>query len=558
MPTILVIDDEAVLRKTITRALQLNGFKTLEADGGNAGVELTRKHSPDLIISDVTMERGDGYEALRTLRRDPHTATIPFILITAHTDPAGIRKGMEEGADDYLLKPFTLEALLGTVQARLKKQQTLREHEERTKGRLVAILEATTDLVAIVDARTQRLQYLNRQGRAVTGIGDGADLSQFRLSDLQPSWSWELLEREGIPTAIREGVWTGETAIWRAGEKEVPVSQLMLAHKASDGSVEYVSIIARDITERKQAEERRQQMELQLRNAQKLEAIGQLAAGIAHEINTPTQYIEHNLQFVKNAFDSLGQALRQYERLLEAAKSAGLLPELVREVAESVTRADANYLIGEIPLAIDEAIHGAGRVGKIVRAMKDFSHPGVGDGERLVATDLNHMIDSTITVASNEWKYVAKMVTELDPDLPFVPVLPSEFNQVVLNLLVNAAHAIGDVVGDGSQGKGTITVSTRRDGGSVEIRIRDTGTGIPESVRHRIFDPFFTTKPVGKGTGQGLAIARSVVVEKHGGELSFETETGQGTCFIIRLPLDRGGSADSTGSYPEPAGDNTP
>jgi signal transduction histidine kinase len=151
--------------------------------------------------------------------------------------------------------------------------------------------------------------------------------------------------------------------------------------------------------------------------------------------------------------------------------------------------------------------------------------------------DLNHAIESTLTVCHAEWKYVAELATEFDPELPLVCCLPGEINQTILNLIVNASHAIADVVGDGSRGKGAIKVSTRRVGNWAEVRVRDTGTGIPDKARGRVFDPFFTTKAVGKGTGQGLAIAYSVVVEKHGGTITFETETGIGTTFIIRLPL---------------------
>ena len=211
------------------------------------------------------------------------------------------------------------------------------------------------------------------------------------------------------------------------------------------------------------------------------------------------------------------------------------MPETLIRAVEATARAiDVAYLTKEIPEAIQQSLEGIERVAKIVQAMKEFSHPG---SEEKTAIDLNSAIESTLTVARNEWKYVADMVMELDPTLPLVPCLPGELNQVVLNIIVNAAHAITDVVGDGSRGKGTITVSTRRDGGWVEIRITDTGTGIPEAVRDKVFDPFFTTKEVGKGTGQGLAIAHDVVVKKHGGTLTFTSEIGQGTVFRIRLPL---------------------
>jgi two-component system, NtrC family, sensor kinase len=168
-----------------------------------------------------------------------------------------------------------------------------------------------------------------------------------------------------------------------------------------------------------------------------------------------------------------------------------------------------------------------------VKAIKEFSHPQL---ETMVAIDLNRAIATTMLVAQNELKYVADTTTDFDADLPLVSCLPGDINQVVLNLLVNAAHAIGEAVGT-SGARGRITVSTRGDRGHVEIRVADTGTGIPEHVQPRVFEPFFTTKPVGRGTGQGLALAHATIVKKHGGQIVFETEPGRGTTFIVRLPL---------------------
>jgi|HubBroStandDraft_6_1064221.scaffolds.fasta_scaffold62107_2 PAS domain S-box-containing protein len=280
----------------------------------------------------------------------------------------------------------------------------------------------------------------------------------------------------------------------------------------------------------------------QLLQAQKLESIGQLAAGIAHEINTPTQYIGNNVRFLKDAFHDLRGLLANYERLLAAAKSNTLSGETIQEVAAAVERANAGYLLEEIPQAIEQTIEGLNGVSTLVSAMKEFSHPGLKEKTPL---DLNHAIASTITVSRNEWKYVAALETEFDPSLPPVLCLPGEFNQVILNLIVNAAHAIADVEERGSE-KGRITVRTLNCPQWVEIWIQDTGTGIPEKVRAQVFDPFFTTKEIGKGTGQGLAIARSVVVGKHNGSIHFETEEGKGTTFIIRLPKD--GKALSAGA----------
>jgi two-component system NtrC family sensor kinase len=279
-----------------------------------------------------------------------------------------------------------------------------------------------------------------------------------------------------------------------------------------------------DITERRLLRE-------QLAQAQKLESVGQLAAGIAHEINTPTQYIGDNVRFLKDTFLDLTSLFAVYEDLLAAARADTLTPKAIQRTVKAV---DLDFLLAEIPRAIEQTLEGVGRVATLVSAMKEFSHPGT---KEKIPLDLNHAIQSTLTVARNEWKYVADVTTAFDPLLPHVSCHPGEFNQVVLNLIVNAAHAIGDVVGD-SGDKGTIHVQTRDLPGGIELRIGDTGAGIPARVRDRIFDPFFTTKKIGKGTGQGLAIAHSVIVDKHHGSIHFETAEGAGTTFVIRLPHD--------------------
>ena len=293
-----------------------------------------------------------------------------------------------------------------------------------------------------------------------------------------------------------------------------------------------VLIIGSDVTERKS-------LEIQLRQAQKLEAIGQLAAGIAHEINTPTQYVGDNTNFLKESWISIAPVLSAMRQVRTEAGKGAVSGETLAQFDSLWEAADLFYLETEIPRALDQSLDGIQRVAKIVRAMKEFSHPGSEEKRPL---DLNKAIETTITVARNEWKYVSEVVTEFQKDLPLVPCHAGEFNQVILNLLVNAAHAIKQVVGDGSQQKGSISVTTRRDGDWVEILIGDTGSGIPEAVRSRIFEPFFTTKPVGEGTGQGLALAHNVVARRHGGKIWFDTEVGKGTTFIIRLPLAAAGT----------------
>ncbi len=277
------------------------------------------------------------------------------------------------------------------------------------------------------------------------------------------------------------------------------------------------------------------QAQTQALQSEKLASIGQLAAGIAHEINTPMQFISDNTVFLRDAFKDLIDIQAEYDKLLKAVKENRLTETDIQGVEKIVEEMDYEYILQEIPPAISQTLEGIESVSKIVRAMKEFSHPG---GKEKSALDINQTLNNAITIARNEWKYHAEVVTDLATDLPLVSCLIGEFNQAILNILVNAAHAIVEKIGENAEEKGTITVSSRRDGErGVEIRITDTGNGIPEKVQARVFDPFFTTKEVGKGTGQGLAIARSVIVEKHQGSLEFETTPGRGTSFIIRMPV---------------------
>lgn len=277
-------------------------------------------------------------------------------------------------------------------------------------------------------------------------------------------------------------------------------------------------------------------LEERLAQAQKLESIGELAAGIAHEINTPIQYVGDNTRFVQQACSDLAAVLNHCQVLVEYATSGPDLQLATERLGTLMQDADIDFLIDEIPTAIRQTLEGVDRVANIVRAMKEFAHPGTSE---MALTVLADAIENTIMVARNEWKYVAEVKTDFDPDLVPVPCLPGELNQVLLNLIVNAAQAIGESLGDSPREKGTITIATGMGSGQAEIRISDTGTGIdPENVQ-RIFNPFFTTKAAGKGTGQGLAIAHTVIVEKHGGTINVESLPGQGTTFVIGLPLEQ-------------------
>jgi len=292
----------------------------------------------------------------------------------------------------------------------------------------------------------------------------------------------------------------------------------------------------RDITDRKKAEAERTKLQAQLLQAQKMESLGTLAAGIAHEINTPTQYIGNNTTFLRDAFLESIALLRTVQAHLERireGKGQGAA-EAVQALA-ALEAGDVGYLEVEIPKAIRQTLEGVARVSKIVGAMKDFAHPG---DEAATNVDLHRTIENTITVSQGEWKNMANLETELAPDLPMVPCFPGEISQVLLNLVVNAAHAIEArrSVSDAAE-LGLIRIGTRLLPGEVELWVSDNGTGIPAEIRDRIFDPFFTTKSVGKGSGQGLAIVRAIITQKHKGRILLESTPGKGSTFRIFLPL---------------------
>ena len=275
----------------------------------------------------------------------------------------------------------------------------------------------------------------------------------------------------------------------------------------------------------------------QLLHSEKLAALGTLAAGIAHEINTPMQYLEYNTLFLQESFDGILELLKSYGRIERRIASGDGIRPLFREIRELAEKIDLAYIQEEIPRAIRESSEGVEHVTEIVRSMREFTHPG---NRQIASMDINEAVSNTIRVSQNQWARVAEIQLDLAPDLPPVPCFQGEFNQVVLNLIVNAAHAIEErIKKKPDTGPGVISINTRKTEDSVEVRVKDNGIGIPDIIRPKIFDPFFTNKEVGRGTGQGLAISRSVIVERLGGRLTFDSRVGEGTTFTIRLPLEQ-------------------
>ncbi len=271
------------------------------------------------------------------------------------------------------------------------------------------------------------------------------------------------------------------------------------------------------------------QIETEARQAQKLEAVGRLASGVAHEINTPIQFIGDSMVFARDGSADLLELIEQYRDVVRTCAPADAQAQL----ATAEETADLAYLTEELPNSFGRTLDGVQRVATIIRAMKEFAHP---ESSHKSMTDLNRAIASTLTVARNEVKYAAEVETDFG-ELPMIACHVGELNQVFLNLLINAAHAIQDSGKHPNGTLGKIRVVTRADASEITISISDNGCGIPDTVRGKVYDPFFTTKTVGRGTGQGLAIARNVIIDKHRGSISFDSQVGVGTTFQVRLPL---------------------
>jgi len=406
--------------------------------------------------------------------------------------------------------------LSAEIEQRSRTEEALRKNQ----GRLMGITANLVEGVLLVDtfghilfANTSAHRLLVNQTRALSGT----DLDE-AMKVVVGDHSVEFLE----------------SPLYRAIEDGQPVIEDDAEFVTEDGRRLSVGFAAAPLIE----EGKRRGAVISFRNIEalktaqrealqssRLASVGQLAAGIAHEINTPIQYIGDNLRFIQDSAAQIGKVIREMRTL---AETAGMAAEAKRLCSDN----DCDYLLEELPSAAGQSLEGVDHVAHIVRSMKDFSHPGTTSR---VATDINRAIDSTLTVCRNVWKHVAEVETDLAPDLPQVLCFPADINQVLLNLVVNAAQAI-EAAKLGQPG--LIKVATRDLGdGFAEIRISDNGPGVPKSIRDKIFDPFFTTKEVGKGTGQGLSICLDVVRNKHGGRLFLDEQPSGGACFIVQLPF---------------------
>ena len=409
--------------------------------------------------------------------------------------------------------------------------------EERSRILSLGVEQSPASIV-ITDKRG-RIEYVNPYFEKVSGFSAAEAIGQnprILKSGHQPAEFYE--EMWEAISAGRE--WSSEIQNLRKNGELFWERARISGIRDDKGEITHYIAVKEDITERKQAEAQSREEEAQSQLAQKLQSVGMLAAGVAHEINTPTQYITDNTRFLTDTINQLFKVIACYRAHFASRPECA---ENFKEVAAVEKENELEYLLVEIPRSLEQSLEGLGRISRIVSSLKEFSHP---NSESKTGADLNKAIETTVAVSRHEWKYVADVVTELDPKLPQVECILDEFNQAVLNLVINATHAVDDAIKKHGAKRGTITIRTRQEPGWVVTEVEDTGTGIPPAVRDKIFDPFFTTKGIGKGTGQGLAIVQAVIVKGHGGRVDFTTEMGKGTTFRLYLPL--------TQSHPSRAG----
>ncbi len=551
MSKVLVVDDNPSICTSLAAILDSVGHDIETALSGEAARSLLGNAHFDVVITDISMGGITGIELLDHVQRsNPDTCVL---IMTGDPTIETATKALHGGAFDYLVKPIHPEVVRRAVTRaagikELKAQKRLLERdnlayqnrlEQMVGERTAALRDSEARLAGIIGVAPVGI-YVSHGGIirdanpafcTMLGYTKGELIdSDERL--LYPSREHhERINGERDHAITREGV-ARLTVDMQSKDGEIRKIHMQVAPMTGHGEDAALTLVAQDVTDQLRLQAELDHGAAALRQAQKMDSIGRLAAGIAHEINTPSQFVLDNLHFMRDAFQDILRLLSADADLRAAAMTRGEpLAEAAAEIAATI---DIGYLAEEVPKSLGQTMEGMERIAKIVLAMKEFSHPA----ESKSSADINHLIENSLTISRNEWKYVATATLTLDPGLPRVDCVSSEISQVLLNLIVNASHAIAEAIPRDAKELGTIDIMTSHADAWVEIRIGDSGCGVAPDIRERIFEPFFTTKAIGRGTGQGLAMAWSVIVDKHFGTIDLESQVGVGTVFIIRLPID--------------------
>ena len=579
---VLIVDDEAAIRRLIMRTLSHRGYECHAVDSAEAARQSLANAKADLLISDIRMPGESGIDLIRsTIHEHPQMA---ILMVSGMDNDDVIDAVIDIGVDGYITKPFETNQLrvgaeLALSHRRLSMESDRHRHNlerivtERTReleqtveylteseAEFRAIAENAQDAIIKIDDRGH-ITYWNGSAEGIFGYAATEAVGKSLHQLISPSRYLSVIRRAmehfrqtGKGSSIGNIV---ELTAKNKDGNEFPV-ELSIASFSLNGTWHAIGIV-RDITARKQMEDRLvlknkklkatqanleaqnreleklhkelQRAQQQTMQQEKMASIGQLAAGVAHEINNPTGFVSSNLRSLQGYLEDLFQLIDAYEKLRSVLEVNPYLESVSEEITERlktigqiVADIDLEFLASDAVDLIKESREGTERIKKIVIDLKDFAHPGQ---QKYLIADINHNLESVLNIVWNELKYKAVVHKNLG-ELPPVECYPQQLNQVFMNLLVNAGQAL--------EAMGEIYITTRADGDEVVIEIRDTGCGIPKANLRRIFDPFFTTKPVGKGTGLGLNVAYNIV-KKHGGAITAVSQAGKGTAFTIRLPL---------------------
>jgi len=552
LATILVVDDSRINLKGVSRMLE-GHFRVLTAESGPIALQIAAAEPrPDLILLDVMMPEMDGYEVIQRLQGNEATRDIPVIFVTARVNDEDEQHGLSLGAADYITKPLRPAILLARIRNHLKLKQAqdaLRDYNSALES---SVAERTATLSAVLDSADQLIVMITLDGAIMAINRIGAEQFGLTPTRLAGCNLFDLLPSEfGIPLAdlIAEVMDTGRSAEIDAARDErifhvtvypVPGEPPRVVVYASDVTDKVAADamlrtereqLAASLAHQRELNRKLEEAQNQLLQSEKMASLGQLAAGVAHELNNPIGFVRSNVTTLKGYLDSLFGIIQAYDT--KAAES--MPPEALAALAAIKQREDFDFLHEDIFQLLAESQDGLTRVQDIVQNLKDFSRVGEsGFGW----ADLHACLDSTLNIIWNELKYKCTVVKHYDPTLPQVYCIASQLNQVFMNLLVNAGHAIAE--------KGEITITTRQTpDGTVQVAISDTGCGIAAEHLPHLFEPFFTTKPIGKGTGLGLSITYGII-GKHKGSIDVSSEVGKGTTFTVNLPVDRSDEAEDS------------
>ena len=568
---ILIVEDDYISRSMLNKMLSGMGHTVIEAVDGVEGLEILQAKRIRLVISDWIMPGMNGLDLCHKIRSEAFKEYIYVIMLTSKDRKADLMNVFSAGADDYIPKPFDPEELRARVMTGVR----VIDLEQRHHRLANTLLESRNKLRIVIDALKEEIVSLDLNMNIVSvnqafasrlncspedAVGKNlfaGNLSQHHLlcDDAVHSLVKEVIAKgAGLKKLL-----TGKDADARTIYRQVSC----LPIRDELGHVFQVVILAQDVTEEKrkteeinslneqlletsakieaqnkelkQALKRIEETQAQMLQSEKMASIGQLAAGVAHEINNPTGFVSSNLKTLLGYKDDIAQLIGGYRELisyLESDINKGKLPGSVKNHIEKIrsieSEIDIDFLMDDIGDLIGDCREGTDRIKKIVIDLKDFAHPGE---DTVQPVDINSGLDSTLNVVNNEIKYKATVERDFDV-VPIIKGYPQQLNQVFMNILVNAAQAI--------EKRGTITIKTCSEADFVVVMISDTGRGISARNLKKIFDPFFTTKDVGKGTGLGMNIAYNII-QKHKGTIDVQSEVGKGTTFTVRLPVNGSG-----------------